>query len=191
MTISRRRAFYNWETYPELAAPKQHWQQIRQEALQVMGALGHHLANASASPPSPESAGASDAGSSYILPLVPEPEDRGVLPDEICAQARALAPKTTALVGAIPYVRAYAYSRLTPVKHIPEHEHWNPFLVAILCLQGGDHSYIVVNGERCTFHDGEYVVFDYTLPHYSKNEGSDDRIVLLMIIDPALVRKRP
>jgi aspartyl/asparaginyl beta-hydroxylase (cupin superfamily) len=49
----------------------------------------------------------------------------------------------------------------------------------------------VVNGERCTFRDGEYVVFDYTLPHYSKNEGSDDRIVLLMIIDPALVRKRP
>lgn len=171
---SRRRAYYDATAFPQLAAVQAAWPTLRTEARSTLDALGHYLGG--------------QATSSYILPLRPEAEDRTVYPDELYAKACALAPETTRLVSAVPYVMAFAYSRLQPGKHIPLHEHWNPNLVAILCLQDGGNSHIIVDEQRRDFHDGEIIVFDYTLPHESKNEGAEERIVLLMIIDPKKAR---
>jgi aspartyl/asparaginyl beta-hydroxylase (cupin superfamily) len=165
---SRRRAFYDPAIYPQLARVEEKWPAIRDEARIVLDTLGHLLSS----------------DSSYILPLVPEVEDRSLFPDEIYARARQLAPLTTEIVGNLPGVIAFAFSRLARGKHIPEHEHWNPYLVAILCLQGGGQSHIIVGGQRRDFEDGKTILFDYTVPHQSKNEGEQDRIVLLMMIDP-------
>lgn len=170
MAKLRRRAFYDWQTYPQLGAVQAAWPTLRDEARITMSQLGHLLGE--------------QASSSYILPIVPEAEDRTVYPEALYAQARQLAPVTTQVVSAVPYVNAFAFSRLAPGKHIAEHEHWNPHLVAILCLQSGGSSHIIVDGQRRDFHDGEIILFDYTLPHESKNEGTTERIVLLMIIDP-------
>lgn len=174
MQGSRRRAYYDWAAYPQLEAVRAAWPTLRAEARTALDELGHFLGG--------------QASSSYILPLRPEAEDRTVYPEELYSRACALAPETTRLVSAVPYVVAFAYSRLQPGKHIPLHEHWNPHLVAILCLQNGGSSHIIVDGQRRDFHDGELLIFDYTLPHESTNEGTDERIVLLMIMDPKKAR---
>jgi aspartyl/asparaginyl beta-hydroxylase (cupin superfamily) len=152
---------------------REQWRSILPEALATTRALGPRLAH---------------LGDSYILPLLPEPEDRNDIADELYAEARALAPFTTQLVGQIPYLVAYAFSKLVAGRKIPLHEHWNPYLVAILCLQHGGASHISVGGERREFVDGEIVMFDYTLPHESKNDGTDDRYVMLMVVDPRKAR---
>jgi aspartyl/asparaginyl beta-hydroxylase (cupin superfamily) len=47
---------------------------------------------------------------------------------------------------------------------------------------------LIVGGERHDFKTGEVTLFDYTLPHEVKNEGTEERIVLLVVIDPKRAR---
>ncbi len=171
---SRRRAFYDARSFPEVFALRQHWPDICREARLVCATLSSRLESA--------------IGPQYVVSLIPEPEDRTETVEELSRTARDLAPLTTRLVSDIGYVVSFAYSRIGPGGHIPSHEHWNPNVVAALCLQGGGHSHIVVGGERQDFQDGEIVVFDYTLPHESHNEGEIERLVLLMVISPKLAR---
>lgn len=144
------------------------WETIRDEARVALARLGDELRG--------------QIKPSWILPLVPEAEDRHVFTEDVYARARSLAPTTCERVGAIPYVKAFAFSRLMPGEHIPSHEHWNPYLTALLCLQGGAGCRILVRGERRDFVDGQYIVFDYTLPHEVFNDGDLERIVLLILI---------
>lgn len=166
--LSRRKRYYDPAAYPEIEALRAETAVISGEASATLTALGDKM-----------------KGQTYILPLVPEPEDRHPMADPIWAAAQALSPRTTELLAALPYVVAFAYSKLAAGDHIAEHEHWNPYLVAILCLDdGGRRSYLRVGGERRDFREGELILFDYTLPHEAFNEGERDRIVLLISIDP-------
>lgn len=171
--IKKRTCFFPESDYPALAAVQAEWRTIRDEAKVALATLGQRLG--------------SQVGPSWILPLVPEGEDRHVFTEDVCRTARELAPITTAAVQRLPFVIAFAFSKLAPGTHIPLHEHWNPYLTAILCLQDAGTSHITVNGERRHFHDGELVLFDYTLPHEVWNEGTVDRLVLLMLVD----RRKP
>jgi len=169
----RRRAFFAAGDFPELVELQREWPTIRDEARQALDTLGPVLGH--------------PVGHSWILPLVPEAEDQDLIPAEVCARARELAPIATARCSAVPYVVAFAFSRLVPGKHIALHTHWNPYLSGILTLDdGGANSHILVDGQRHDFVDGDLMLFDYTLPHESKNEGERDRIVMLMIIDRRL-----
>ncbi len=169
----RRRAFYDPHELPEIVALQAHWREIRDEVVPAMAAVGRELRR-------PED-------ESWILPLLPEPEDRGHFADAVCARARTYVPLTARLCGAIPYLVAYAISKMVPGKHVTSHSHWNPFLTAIVCLQDGGGSYLVVDDQRHDYRDGNLVIFDYTLPHEAKNEGTADRYVLLLGIDRRLV----
>lgn len=168
-----RRAFYSPAAFPEVVALQARWREIRDEVIPAMAAIGRELRR-------PED-------ESWILPLLPEPEDRGTFADAVCARARALVPVTERLAGSIPYLIAYAISKMVPGKHVTSHTHWNPFLTAIVCLQDGGGSYLLVDGARHDYRDGNLVIFDYTLPHEAKNEGTAARYVLLLGIDPRLV----
>jgi aspartate beta-hydroxylase len=171
--LSRRKRYYDPSAYPEIDALRTQTSLILGEARATLASLGDKM-----------------KGDTFILPLVPEPEDRHPVADPIWAAARALSPQTTVLLTAIPYVVAFAYSKLAASGHIAEHEHWNPYLVAILCLDdGGGRSFLRVGGERRDFRDGELLLFDYTLPHEAVNEGERDRIVLLISIDPRQKRQ--
>jgi len=170
---SRRRPYYDAARYPELAGIRERWRDLGPEAKAVVDTLGTHMEK---------------VGPTYVIPLVPVPEDRAPEVEWLYAKARELAPTITSLVSAVPYIVSFAISRLVPGTDIPIHEHWNPHLVAMLCLQGGAGCHVTVGGERRDFVDGEYIVFDYTLPHGSRNEGTEERIVLLMIIEPKLAR---
>jgi aspartyl/asparaginyl beta-hydroxylase (cupin superfamily) len=169
---SRRRAFYDWTRFAALAEVRASYRTIAEEARRVLAELGPAVSQ--------------KLGSTYALPLVGEPEERHPVADKIFAQARALSPVTSGLLNQVPYVVAFAFSYLPVGASIPLHEHWNPYLVAALCLQGGGSSHILVGGERRDFQDGEFVVFDYSLPHESHNQGAIDRIVLLVTINPRL-----
>ncbi len=160
--------FYRAEDYPGLAEVVAQWPAIREEAMLTLSTLEKQLGD--------------KVGPSWILPLVPEYEDEPVLGPEVSEAARALAPLTVGLVGKLPYVVAYAFSKLAPGTKIPEHDHWNPYYTAMLCLQNGGGSHLVVDGERRDFVQGKVFVFDYTLPHEVKNEGHEDRLVLLMLV---------
>ncbi len=171
-----RRTFYAAGEFPELVELQREWPTIRDEARQALDELGPVLGH--------------PASQSWILPLVPEAEDAHLIPAEVYARARALAPIATARCSAIAYVVAFAFSRLVAGTHIAQHAHWNPYLTGILTLDdGGANSHIVVAGQRHDFVDGDLMLFDYTLPHESKNEGEGDRIVMLMIIDRRLQRR--
>lgn len=166
---SRRRAFYEPSRYPDVDALRPLVSTLLGEARQVYAGLGARLAV---------------LGDSYILPLVPEPEDSNPISDQVFAQARTLAPITTAKMSELPYIVSYAFSRVAPGAEIPEHDHWNPYLVALLCLTTGPGVWIRVGGETRTFAQGEIILFDYTLPHAVANPSDQERIVLLMVIDP-------
>jgi beta-hydroxylase len=170
-----RRAFYSTDDYPLLETVRKEWQTIRDEAKVALATLEAQL-------------GDKTGGPSWILPLIPEAEDEHMFTEDVWRKARELSPVTCSLVQKLPFVIAFAFSKLVPGTKIPLHEHWNPYLTAILCLQDADgKTHITVNGERRHFHDGEYVFFDYTLPHESVNEGTVDRIVMLLLVD----RRKP
>lgn len=176
-TRSRRRAFYDWTRFAVLAEVRANYRTIAEEARLVLAELGPTVSQR--------------LGRTYALPLIGEPEERHPAADLIFARARELSPTTSRLLSHVPYVVAFAFSYLPVGGTIPLHDHWNPYLVAALCLQGGGSSHILVGGERRDFQDGEFVVFDYSLPHESHNQGSIDRIVLLVTINPRLAPKAP
>jgi aspartyl/asparaginyl beta-hydroxylase (cupin superfamily) len=166
---AKRPAFFPPESLPWLAEIQPHWPAIREEARRALAALEEQL-------------GDETGGPSWILPLVPEPEDEHVFKPEVLSRARELSPVTVGLMAKAPAVAAYAFAKLAAGTHIPEHDHWNPYFTAMLCLQDGGGSHLIVNGERRDFKTGAIVLFDYTLPHEVRNTGHEDRLVLLMLV---------
>lgn len=171
MTRRRRRAFHDVASYPEIAALASYWRTIAEEARTALDMVGDRLGH--------------PREHSWILPVVPEPEDRSLVPDAVTREARTLAPQTVALAEAIPWVVGFAFSKLAPGKHVAPHYHAVPNLNALLCLDdGGRGSYLNVDGHRHDFVEGEFVIFDYTLEHEARNVGPRDRLALIVIFDP-------
>lgn len=169
-TVQRRPAFLPLDRFPELLEVQSSWMDLQREAVVTLDTIGNELGDA--------------IGASWILPLIPEDEDRHKFADHVYARACSLAPLAASLRSRIPYILAIAFSKLAAGQHIAEHRHWNPYFTAVLCLQGGAHSHIIVGGERRDFCDGEMFVFDYRMTHEVQNNGEVDRIVLLLLIDP-------
>lgn len=164
------RAFYDPAGFPELASAGAAWRELRHEALAVRAQMSDVDDERASS------------GQWRVFPLLPEPEDRLLYSDAVCARCRAAAPRAVDRAGSIPGVRGYAYSSLAAGARIGAHRHSQPHVTAALCLQGGDSSSIEVGGERRLFVDGEWTVFDYTLVHEITNDGVLDRIVLLVLL---------
>src|SRR5205085_8980993 len=78
-----------------------------------------------------------------VLPILPEPEDRPVVPG--WEKNRLRAPRTTAILEREPAVKAYSLSYLRPGGHIRPHQHDNPFVTAIITLHGGPDCYMTAD----------------------------------------------
>ncbi len=167
----QRSIFESLDAYPELGAVHSAWQTIREEAIAT---LPHAIAICD-SRVRPQMW--------KVLPLMPELEDREVIPEYVVQQSSKLATKTVQLVEGLPNIHAYAFSILKPGGHIRLHRHENPFVTATLCLQSSGESYIKVAQERQDFREGEIIIFDYRLLHEVFNHGKSDRIVLLMLLN--------
>ncbi len=125
----------------------------------------------------------------HVLPLKVERDDKTVMSDTLCQSNQHLAPDTSALLSAIPAIKAYAFSILQPTGHILPHAHEHPFVTAMLCLQDGGDAFIRIDGESRYFKTGELIIFDYTHIHEVINNGAQDRIVLLMLLENRLHQK--
>lgn len=98
----------------------------------------------------------------------------------------ARCPVTTAAMEAVPLdflpgqSPSVLFSRLKPGAHIPPHCGLvNTRLIGHLPLIVPGPSWLRVGNEVHDWKEGQLVVFDDTIEHEAKNEGSDDRIVLL------------
>ncbi len=163
-------AFQPLDRYPELCAVQRQWRTIRDEAIRARAQLTF-IADE-------RTVGATAWG---VLALEPEDEDLDVVPPDVRAQGRRLAPRTIALVSAVVGIRAYAFSVLAPHRSIGAHRHHNRYVTALLTLQSED-AYLEVADQRASLKEGELLVFDYTLPHATYNHGAVDRIALLMLL---------
>jgi hypothetical protein len=118
-----------------------------------------------------------------VLPLLPEPEDRPVVPD--WEKNRLAAPRTDALLTAEPAVKAYSLMYLRPGGYIRPHKHDNPFVTAIITLQEAPGCYMMAAGERRDFSADQTVVFDYRRVHEARNPSTTCWIALLLLLEPA------
>lgn len=162
------------DLYPELILIKEKFEEIKNEATSItsnMIQINDHRIN---------------KDEWFVFSLLPEMEDRPKVPTEMWMNNQLQAPVTTGLVCQLENVHAFAFSRLKPGGHIRAHQHQNPYVTAIFCIEDGGESYIQVEDEKRFFKNSEFIIFDYTKKHEVKNLGSKDRIVLLILLDNKL-----
>jgi aspartyl/asparaginyl beta-hydroxylase (cupin superfamily) len=169
--------FQTLEFYPELKVVKNHFKEIKEEVLSLRSKMTY-INDVRV-----------DTDVWNIFPLLPEEEDRSVISEEIWKNNQLLAPKSTKILSSIEALKAYSFSSLSVGGHIRPHKHDNNFVTAILCIQDGGNSYIIVKDEKKNFKNNEILVFDYKQEHEVYNKGNNDRIVLLMLLENRCLRK--
>jgi beta-hydroxylase len=95
--------------------------------------------------------------------------------------ARALCPKTVALMESIPSVNAALFAVLAPKSRLGEHR--DPFADSVryhlgLITPNSDDCRIYIDGTPYSWRDGQDVVFDETYIHSVINDTDQCRIIL-------------
>lgn len=101
-------------------------------------------------------------------------------------QARALCPRTSALIEAMPEVHLAMFSILLPGSVIPPH--CGPTRMCLryhmgLFTPNDDACRIVVGGHAYSWRDGEDVMFDYTVLHDVENRTAQPRVILFLDVE--------
>jgi beta-hydroxylase len=160
--------------FPQLQVLKDHWQEIRAEAVALFG-------DGKIKP----SAQYNDAGFNsffktgwgrFYLKWYDEPQPSAL---EFC-------PYTTQLVRDIPGVKAVLFASLPPGARLPRHR--DPYSGSLrfhmgLITPNDPACFIEVDGERYHWRDGEAVMFDETFIHYAENATEQNRIILFADIE--------
>ena len=165
------------EAFPELAALRERWQDIRAEALALREA---------------ERIRASDRYDDVgFNSFFRRGWKRFYLKwyDDAHPSASELCPRTTELLRAIPSVKAAMFAELPPGGHLRKHR--DPYAGSLryhlgLVTPGDDRCYIEVDGERYSWRDGEAVMFDETFIHRAENATDADRIILFCDVERPL-----
>jgi beta-hydroxylase len=100
--------------------------------------------------------------------------------------ARAVCPKTLAILEHIPSVKAAMFAMLPPGGTLTLHR--DPYAGSLryhlgLATPNDDGCAIIVDGERYSWRDGEDIVFDETYLHWAENRTDKDRIILFCDIE--------
>ena len=165
--------FYKYEEFAEHLQPlKDNWKVIRDEGLAIMDKMATVQDDRS------------DGWSWLYAPLKLEDEDLESLPSlaEHSETCKRQAPKTVTLCKNIEGVEAYTFSMVKAGGHINPHRENNQFVTCMLGLQVEDESYIIADGERRDFKEGEFVIFDYRTLHEVYNKSPSDRLLLLVLL---------
>ena len=109
--------------------------------------------------------------------------------DEALPSARALCPKTVALVDSIPTINAAMFALLPPGSKLGAHR--DPFAGSLryhlgLVTPNSDRCRIVVDGEPYAWRDGEPVMFDETFIHTAENRSDVARLILFCDVERPL-----
>ena len=106
--------------------------------------------------------------------------------------AEALCPKTVALLKSLPSVHGAMFAALPPGGRLVKHR--DPFAGSLryhlgLVTPNDDRCYLMVDGERYSWRDGEPVMFDETFIHFAENQADTTRIVLFCDIERPLTSR--
>jgi beta-hydroxylase len=101
--------------------------------------------------------------------------------DEPHPSAQKLCPKTVELLKACPSVKAAAYTFLPVGSKLGAHR--DPYAGSLryhlgLSTPNSEDCFILVDGIKYVWHDGEGVVFDETYVHEAYNNTDKDRLIL-------------
>jgi beta-hydroxylase len=167
----------NVNDFPELKLLRDHWQDIRDEALglmnrgQITAATGHN-----------------DLGFNSFFK---EGWKRFYLKwyDSPLPSAVATCPKTVELVEKIPSIHAAMFAVLPPGSKLNAHR--DPFAGSLryhlgLVTPNSDACRIYIDGELYAWRDGEALVFDETYVHWAANDTHQTRIILFCDIERPL-----
>lgn len=155
--------------FPELEPLRQNWRMIRDEALALQDAGGIAAAGSY-----------NDAGfNSFFRRGWKRFYLRWYGPAH--PSAKALCPQTTALLETLPQVRAAMFAQLPAGSELRPHR--DPFAGSLrlhlgLSTPNSEDCYIVVDGIKQHWRDGEWMMFDETFIHHAHNETAHDRIIL-------------
>jgi beta-hydroxylase len=163
--------------FPELDALTSNWQMLRDEALKLFDE-GHIRA----------ASGHNDLGFNSFY-------KRGWKRfyvkwyDEPLPSAKALCPKTVALVQSIPTVNAAMFALLPAGGTLGRHR--DPFAGSLryhlgLSTPNSDDCRIFVDGEPYAWRDGEAVIFDETYIHWAENKTDTMRVILFCDVERPL-----
>lgn len=102
------------------------------------------------------------------------------------ASAERLCPRTMLLLGRTRGVRAAMFSLLPPGAELSLHS--DPMACALryhlgLSTPGTADCRIVVDGQTCVWRDGDAIVFDETFPHFAENRSDQPRLILMCDIE--------
>jgi beta-hydroxylase len=102
--------------------------------------------------------------------------------DEPLPSARALCPKSVALLESVPAVNGAMIALLSPRSHLNPHR--DPYAGSLryhlgLVTPNSEACYISVDGERYFWRDGEALMFDETFIHSVENNTDETRLILL------------
>ncbi|HVO88294.1 MAG TPA: aspartyl/asparaginyl beta-hydroxylase domain-containing protein [Casimicrobiaceae bacterium] len=171
------RPYVDVKQFPELAPLRDNWQLIRDEALSLFDE-GHIRAAATYNDLGFNSFFKTGWKRFYVKWY-----------DEPVPSARALCPKTVALVESIPSVNAAMFALLPPGSKLGAHR--DPFAGSLryhlgLVTPNNDTCRIVVDGEPYFWRDGEPVMFDETFIHTAENRSDITRIILFCDVERPL-----
>lgn len=171
------RPYLDRRAFPELDLFREHWREIRDEALSLSseGHIRAALKNNDAS----FNSFFKEGWKRFYLKWYERP-----LPS-----ALALCPRTVALVNRVPGVRAAMFTLLPAGAHLNPHR--DPFAGSLryhlgLVTPNDDACRILVDGQVYSWRDGEDVLFDETFVHWAENRTAQDRIIFFCDVERPL-----
>lgn len=163
--------------FPELRAVTGQWQLIREEALRLFDE--GHIRTAS---------GYNDIGFNTFFR---RGWKRFYLKwyGDFLPSAEALCPKTAELLANIPSINAAMFTLLPPGSRLGAHR--DPFAGSLryhlgLVTPNSPDCYLIVDGEKYHWKDGEAVMFDETYIHQAENRTDVSRVILFCDIERPL-----
>ena len=172
-----RSAFVDPQAFPELAPLREHWQEIRGEALRLNDEGAIRAAT-----------GYNDIGFNSFFRTG---WTRFYLTwyGKEMATAEQRCPRTMALLRGIPSLKAAMFASLPPGARLVRHR--DPYAGSLryhlgLATPNDAGCYIVVDGQRYHWKDGEAVMFDETFIHHAENMTQGQRVILFCDIERPL-----
>jgi len=172
-----RSAYVDPHSFPELAPLREHWQEIRDEAVRLNDEGAIRAAT-----------GYNDIGFNSFFRTGWTRFYLTWYGKEMPTAAQ-LCPRTMALLRGIPSLKAAMFASLPPGARLVRHR--DPYAGSLryhlgLATPNDAGCYIVVDGQRYHWKDGEAVMFDETFIHHAENTTQGQRVILFCDIERPL-----
>ncbi|HWY73320.1 MAG TPA: aspartyl/asparaginyl beta-hydroxylase domain-containing protein [Burkholderiaceae bacterium] len=173
----RTSAFVDPAQFPELSSLAAHWREMREEAARLNDEGFIRAA-----------AGYNDMGFNSFFRTGWK---RFYLKwyGEDLPSAQRMCPRTAELLNAVPSVKAAMFASLPPGARLVRHR--DPYAGSLryhlgLITPNSEQCYIVVDGERYFWRDGEAMMFDETYIHHAENTTQMPRVILFCDVERPL-----